>query len=524
MKEKPLYWKFLLLIALVLPLLVYVTAIELYGVNTPYKDDFALKGFLTQFNKADSWSIKWQLILSQHHENRLIFAHLLTLLFSFSKKVVQYKALMWVGNVLLIGVVGLYARFFKKNIISRLYLLPIPWLLFALTHYDNTFHALASIEVYGGLFFSLWAFLALWNNQLIRLSVALVLAICTSVYGFVALLVIAFMLLVKKSWMHLLAVLWLGAMLGWLYFTGYENTWKGNVGDLSLTQGILALMGSYVDTTLNTLVTNRLMFVLLAGGVVAALTLFCIIKNIPFDMQTLSFDFPRRWPVFILCVIGFIIGIAVLTIRHPANQDMATLLGSKYKIYSAVLVASLYGWSINNFAPQYRNVILGCFMPFCMFIYGHSWLGNMGLLNHRYKHTAMGLLANSSDETLAGVDPEVEQSVGKLLGESLKNKPTLPLQEARVRNKTIVVKGRAKFTFSSLHPDDGIYLLAKSKKKLYIFPLKKSQEESQPEEHFEGEIPTEALQEGAYKLGLYVVQESEKQIFNTGETIRVEHN
>jgi cytochrome b561 len=130
---------------------------------------------------------------------------------------------MWFGNILLVGVLGIYVAYFKKNKISLLYFLPLPWILLTSINQENTYWGMASIQNFGIVFLSLWAFWELEEERLISALVLVSIAVFTSGNGFVTLAIMGGFLLLKQRWKNLGILVLLGVLLAYLYFATYQK-------------------------------------------------------------------------------------------------------------------------------------------------------------------------------------------------------------------------------------------------------------------------------------------------------------
>ena len=115
-----------------------------YAVNIPHWDDHALKAFQVNYNKSSSFVEKIQLIFAQHNEHRIALTRLFSLLIYEIKGTIDYRWLMILGNLSLIGTFSLLCLILKKHNCSGepfavFYFIPISFLFFGLQLHENLF-------------------------------------------------------------------------------------------------------------------------------------------------------------------------------------------------------------------------------------------------------------------------------------------------------------------------------------------------------------------------------------------------
>jgi cytochrome b561 len=186
---------------------------------------------------------------------------------------------MWFGNILLVGVLGIYAAYFKKNKISLLYFLPLPWILLTSINQENTFWGMASIQNFGIVFLSLWAFWELEEERLINALVLVSIAVFTSGNGFVTLAIMGGFLLLKQQWKNLGILVLLGVLLAFLYFATYQKppaTPSATLADLKkVLLAFVSFAGSAADVSLDTAISVRTIKAIFLGDITHFSTDLC---------------------------------------------------------------------------------------------------------------------------------------------------------------------------------------------------------------------------------------------------------
>lgn len=546
MKEQKVLSKFWFWGLLILPILLYFLLIELYGMNIPYVDDHGLKGFLVKFQDSKTWTEKIAAIFAQHNEHRIGLTRIWFLLVYGIYGSINYKWLMWFGNILLVGVVGIYVAYFKKNKISLLYFLPLPWILLTSINQENTYWGMASIQNFGIVFLSLWAFWELEEERLISALVLVSIAVFTSGNGFVTLAIMGGFLLLKQQWKNLGILVLLGVLLAYLYFATYQKppaTPSATLADLKkVLLAFVSFAGSAADVSLDSTISARTIKAILLGGILLMLALICVVRNIPFDFRLKKYSTPKNWPVFILATILLIVLSSFMVgWTRVVGYGMPTILTSRYKIYSLLFVITMYVWLLRVLEEKHRWRMFLFALPFSILTYVNGFWQSISQIDYHYK----GLICNMFNwtyEDLSGKTNSPTQFryynpatvfgslTPILLTNDFSHDPQIKLEEAKVQDGNVVIRGVGDFHFPWLDPDNGVYLIAKSEKRVYVFPLRSVKAgvrlliggHAVFGPYFENQIPTFEFDAGTYKLAILAVEDTQKRILNTQQSITIE--
>lgn len=156
----------LALVAIAVPVTVYALFVAAFAVNRPIGDDYhAVFGFLDSYLHADTWSDRMVLLFSQHNEHRIVFTRAVVLLDYYVFGAVNFRHLLFVGNLAVVLVVGLLGLVFRPQSKWKLLLfLPVPLLMLQPQSLKNMFYPMASLQNFYVVLFAL-AYLILLERR-----------------------------------------------------------------------------------------------------------------------------------------------------------------------------------------------------------------------------------------------------------------------------------------------------------------------------------------------------------------------
>jgi hypothetical protein len=145
-------WNGMLLMAAIAPL-IYSASIIAFSVNVPVGDDYAMLGFLNEFQAASGVGSKLQLLFSFHNEHRIVVTRSIMLLCAKATGALDFRTLNMIGNfalLLTLIVIGRMLRLrgdtLKWALLFLIVLQPQPLKLM--------FYPMAGVQAYFGLLFS----------------------------------------------------------------------------------------------------------------------------------------------------------------------------------------------------------------------------------------------------------------------------------------------------------------------------------------------------------------------------------
>ena len=201
------------------PIAYFYLIIDAHLVNIPFIDDYMLLETVHNFRREKDFVEAVKILFSQVNQHRFAFERLVMLMLVFFTGTVNLKALITLGNLFLLGILSLFFQTFRQERVSWYYFLPIPFLLFNLTYYENANWGIAAIQNTPLIFFTMLSAYGLGRNDRagwwIGAAAALV-ATFVSGTGMLAWIVGAIILFFQKKYKPL--ILWLGLTIGCLLF------------------------------------------------------------------------------------------------------------------------------------------------------------------------------------------------------------------------------------------------------------------------------------------------------------------
>jgi len=335
--------KFVILLVALISML-YIWAVLRYTSYLPYGDDYdAVLRFLNNFYDSDI-SEKVKLFFSQHNEHRIVFNRIVELLQLKLFGEINFLYLVLIGNVGWFLVIYLLWRYAKSENISFIYFSPVLIVLLAFSHNELMTWAMASIQQYYQILFSLISIYFLVNKKLFYALGAMILSIFTGGGGIVLIPLFVVYMILHRNWKNLFVTLMISAIILFIYFVvlGYEkpghhpsilNTLKN---PKMIIEYILVFIGS------------------LAGSKTAAATIGTAL--IIFFAYKLKYSY-KKMP-FLVWSILFILGTATATALARAGFGIEQALSSRYSEYSLLFLSLIYLQYLFTEKQDNSNVIL----------------------------------------------------------------------------------------------------------------------------------------------------------------------
>lgn len=312
----------------ILPFAVYLYYVLRYSTNVPIADDYdAVLGFLHSFFQAGSPGEKLSLLFEQHNEHRIVFDRIVFLVQYLILGRVDFWQLTLFGNLGWIATVIVSVVIAKRDLhLSPLALLPIPYLLLAFAHVENMYFAMASIQNYWAVLFSMLFLVCLVRPKRFFYAVALFpIALYTSGGGAVLYILGNLYLFMVKRWKPLSVFFLSGTLFTAAYFIDYTKPAQHPSIVASLTniqQTVLyffGFLGSFM----------------LAREVAVPIGLLIFLLLLYFGSRQTSID------VAVLG-IGFILLTSILTALTRSGFGVDQALESRYTVYSLLACLFLY--------------------------------------------------------------------------------------------------------------------------------------------------------------------------------------
>ena len=496
---------------LALPIVLFGLIWLRYAVSIPKWDDHALRAFLYYSDQETTLSGKIYQLFKQHNEHRIVYDRIVTVLDYKLFGKLNYVHLMLIGNLSLVGLLAVFVAVLRRAGLTVLYALPVALLLFNLSQWENMFWGMASLQNFSVVLWVVAAFYFLSYTRHWQLAfVAGVLATLTSGNGLMV-WPIGFVLLV----LHLPAYATfrnrplLRPLIGWglgavvvmgLYFTGFEKP-DGiayvRPGAVDLLKGWFAVVGAAAevlpfDAPLRSSMLLGAVMVLATLGVVAwsLLTNWLLIgQSIQrlFSSKTASLSYQKSIPSITLFFWGcaaFALGTAAVVAWARTGFGFDLLITSRYKMYSLTGLALLYvygavtlparfarGWMLGSVAGSLISAGLSYYAYVDEIIWWRHWHTTN---QFNWTHTTNSPVA-ISDSVSQRYNPPVpafyDAALPVIYGPS--QQPAVALSVTKkpggfsVENTTVLPQGLL---------DEGAYVLARSAKRTYLFPVWQNQQ------------------------------------------------
>jgi hypothetical protein len=160
-------------------LAVYLGSVARYSSNVPFWDDFdAVLGFLIGYH--DNPGQHWEQLSALHNEHRLLFSRLVVVADYQLNGHVDMLHLIWLGNAGWLACIGMLWLYAQRKGVALAEFAPVIIVMLVFSHRELMVWAMASLQQYFQLAFSIGAILLLTCN---RLAPALALFVLSSFTG-----------------------------------------------------------------------------------------------------------------------------------------------------------------------------------------------------------------------------------------------------------------------------------------------------------------------------------------------------
>ncbi|MCE6991669.1 hypothetical protein [Dyadobacter sp. CY323] len=545
----------ILSLILLLPILIYYTVWNYYAINIPKWDDHAFKEFIETYAKAANWQDKLKALFSQHNEHRIATTRLIAWLDYSLFGHLNYRHLMMAGNILLLGVIPLCYDILKKNKKPLFALVPIPFIWFTLAFWENMYWGMAAVQNFGVVTLALWTLYLCIKPQNAPFAVSLVLSlvtILTSGNGLLVLPIGAVLLFLTKNRKRF--ALWLVASVAeiFIYFYWYikpESNPASKASFFQLVKGYMAFLGSFAESIpvmdhFQACFFLGIVLFLVALSIMSA-TLFRIARN------KYGNKFERITDLFCLGTVMFILGTALIVVYSRAGFGLDTLITSRYKIYSVLLLIVAYLYIVipirGSFLSPYITAIVFLAITFNVFSYHYHLVDAYNLRKEltsyqfNWTFTDKSLKQPADTSFAASIIEKTPVFYDKLLplisiadrqsysGSSRGMVELFDRTAFKADTGSFNVMNTA-FTSQRLQ-DSGVYILLSSKNRFYLFPALRTRNKSRKElflkqyyfeSGFHSKIPySDPLEKGTYNVALIRLQGDDAGILFKNQKITI---
>jgi hypothetical protein len=341
MKESSKY----LLILAILPMVFMAYLMQKFALNIAHWDDHAVRYSIKNVLESNTFIDKFYFIFKQHNEHRIVTTRLIALLSNIVLGYIDYRFLMAFGFLFLICIVLIIKRLEFSNLMILISCL----LIFHPAFYENSFWAMAAVQNFGVVFFAILTTYFISKDNIKLAILVAMFSIFTSGNGIIILIAVACNYLVDKNWKK--AGIWLIASIVILsmYYFHYvviEDVVKTDFKNIYLIQkGFVSIAGSWIDS-FAIFSSKRLIINYLSGFLNLLIAAFFIFKNIRNQNE-------NKQDIFVFIVYLFVLGTMAATTISRLGYGIETLIGSKYKIYSFLLLL-LNFYSLISLFPKLK--------------------------------------------------------------------------------------------------------------------------------------------------------------------------
>ena len=532
------------------------TAWATYATNVPKWDDHVLRYFLFKLDQETSFSGKIHQFVRQHNEHRIIYDRLIAWLDYHLTGKMNFVHLMFVGNLSLLGLLTVFglvlshtddgqrSAFNRQSVLNwragLVYLPPVAFLLLNLSQWENMFWGMAALQNFTVM---LWVFGTLYvlaYTQKIGLALGLAFAATlTSGNGLLVWPVGFGMLLIQgltgAKFQPRTGLLWsTGAVLSFvLYFWGYVKPPGNppiNSSLVELLQGWLAFNGSAGEAVpVEPVVT---MCVVL-GGICLVLTLLSCLNIL---RKRLGREALAPLDYFFLGAAAFLIGTSVIVAWTRTGFGINTLITSRYKLYSLLLMALLYTYIVSESGVWLKKWVLWSALLFSVGITVGSYVTYLNeaiwwrhwMLTNQFNWThssnSPAVSRDSVSEKYASLAPAFYDALlPTIYGPA--QQPVAKIEVEDTPDGYVIVSSDAPALRGA---NSGNFVLARSPKRTYLFPVRQNRQSFRNAitgsgnlftTGFRAPVPVAELEAGEYQLFVLSVSKETASLHPTNKII-----
>ncbi len=534
----------LLGILIVLPVALYFYFLLEYSINIPKWDDHALKAFIVEFQNSNGFIPKLQTFFKQHNEHRIAFDRFFTLIVYWINGSIDYRWLMWIGNFTLLGLLFIYYKIFQTLKISITYFVPIPFILFQLQLWENTFWGMAAMQNFGIIFFIFLLIYLINLEKRVAFYSALFIAFLatyTSGNGITIFPVCIILLILQRRFKDAFVFSSISVILVFLYFYNYKfpenNPSLDGIGIKKIVSGFFMFLGSVFDLLPNASQNHKI--IILAGLLlfVSGLTIavYLIFNSKLFKKQRNL----NQIKLFILGSIMFLIGTAIVVTITRISYGEVSLLTSRYKIYSILLLITIYLAIISkiNFRDDKRIAFSLIFLAICFNLLA-NYTYFKDVVNFRNQLISFGINWKLDKNTFETI-PKIKLynmpylSIAENISEFRKPIKSTKVWEQKISKNVnpdgILIQNNS--VNPPIEKEDNISLILQSDKRTYLIP---TQLMNYPinaflrtgkywQNGFVGVLNNNEFENGIYHIGLFIKNRNTTHKYYLNDSLIINH-
>jgi hypothetical protein len=354
---------FLFIFLAAVPILIHFYSLQVTLVNFPsWGDDFLFFETIEHF-QSDGFVPFINYLFKPHNQiHVLLFGKVFVLVGFLITGSLNFKTLILLANLLLLGIAYLIYRFLQANKYASWHLIPILCLLFAPHANGDNYHVIGVLQHTGSLFFLTWiAYVSTQKKSKWALLLALSIYPFVSTEGWVMLPIIGFYLFYKQHpFKYIVGSMSIFAFIG-LGFLVFAKPAEGQSSSLLqiILQAPLALF-TFLGNAAWPVSDTYKIYINAAFGLLAfSLSSFCLWKNI---RQKNAWEMPAILWLQILAT-----GAMICVGRSQGNTIATLVLSERFFTYGIFALISTYLLLIpifDQFAIKNRSILAIAFLYF----------------------------------------------------------------------------------------------------------------------------------------------------------------
>lgn len=380
------------------------------SVDIPNGDDmYCLLLFTQQFQDALSWGDRFQLLIQQWVEHRILYSRLTALIsYLIHGQQVNFITIILIGNLTLIGFTALFWKFLKEIGASAYYLIPVVLTFFSPIMYEANLWAGACTVYMPVCFMGLLSVYLLSTRSSSGFVVAILVALLATFSfgnGMFSFLSGILVLVLQKRYKEL--VVWMPIMIISivLYFQNFYVASATNAFSVSahfkhptyLFYNFFAFIGGILDFTESSNAPIQANNVLgISFGILITLAVltglyYILVKEVLFSKERI-----KKAHVIWLGMVAFIAITALSMAYSRSSGESINTLSSRYKIFSMLSFMLVYVWCLMFFKKRMRVALIfgitSAIMLIMSYYMTYEKLANFkspllaGLYNYNHNH------------------------------------------------------------------------------------------------------------------------------------------
>ena len=346
MQDKKRLSKIIFYVIFSIPFLIFLLIFQSYALNVPFEDEYGILRNFYDIGTKNDIKEQFEILIAPCNEHSIIISKIFFGLHLWVFKSINFKNLMFVGNLIFFSLFFFFFRLLKQHKLSLWALLPLPYILLSAHIYENSLWAMCAFENNDVIVFLCWAIFLIFSTipsntkfyfGLFLLSCALV---CNG-NGILSFIVVGLGLAYQRRWRELIIVM----------------------ATLLLMKFVFLSSGQY--KTPNSAMTTLSSFSILVGGFLKTNAFNIIIKLIGFGIMliiggaSLIYILKRKKDIFelnIILIALFCLGtlFAVALFRDVSSSDFP----DRYRLYPQLLLVCVYLLLIKQFSPHINRIAL----------------------------------------------------------------------------------------------------------------------------------------------------------------------